>query len=654
PMSSYEKVDVQLLPEGGNLISEEKNTVAFKVTNFFGDPVDVSGKLVDEEGNEISQVQSFYGGMGKFELTPNQGKEYTFMTDQPFETKTTLPSSINALSLGLINSGRDTLEFRVIGQAPIDQIMYVAGVLNNVQYTSIELSPEAPLIKVPVADYPQGIAQFTLFVGDQPAAERLVYVNRHKTLNVETSLDKAQWAPKSEMSFEVQVTNNDGVPIKGNFSIAVADDYFAKIGGQYHTSMSAQMLLTSELKGKIPTPNYYFSSLSSYTTTALDLLMMTSGWRRYSWEYIFSDRVNEENAETQTDQVIATVLDKKGNTVPNIDVQIVNTTNFSADVATSDANGTFVLAPHQVTQLENIYFKTPSDAMEVNIAKASGFVSSNLNNANPWESYYQAKITPPTTEYFGDDYEILDGLTVNSTRIVEPVAKDEKYELVNLMSVKSHYFVETRTTDQLFTDVPLFTTASQQQGGFVDLVKQVTNIYSYNGMTGQLLLRPPSSMQFPGRWGSVVVLNGSLMGKDFRVLDNLRPDNIDKIEVIKTSAMAIYYGSIASNGAVLVTTKKGELDGAQKIVQPERVTLKINKEFYSPKYDSNGALEGGALSDYRKTIHWVPSFNTDDFGKATINYFNDQASKTVTIIIQGTDGRGNMAYYMDQYALSPE
>lgn len=656
PITTYENLDIDLLPEGGHLIIGHSNTVAFKVTNFFGDPVDVVGSILDEQGNEITKIQSFYGGMGKFSITPAAGKTYTFVTSAPFDTRTELPASIDGLGLHLSAAARDTLEFTILGSKAADQPLYLSGVLNNVLYSSIRISPEAPVTKVPITDFPQGIAQFTLFADAKPVSERLVFVNRHKSLQISSSLTEQEYQPKSAMSFDIQVTDHQGKPIKGNFSLAVADDYYARIGGQYQPSIIAQLLLTSELKGKIPNPNYYFSNTTSYTTTALDLLMLTSGWRRYTWEYLLSSAINEAPADTELDQTIATVSDKRGDPVPNVEVQMVNTSNFSAASATTDARGRFVIPSHLVPQLENVYFKPPSETMEVVVSQTSGYLSTNLEGVNPWESYYESGAAASTTEeYFGDDYEILDAITINSSKIAEPLSNvGDRYELTNLMSVKSHYFVESRTVDELAFDIPITAGASSPNNGFVDLVKQVTNIYRYNGQTGQLLLRPPSQMMFPERFGAVAVLNGSLIGKDFRALDYLTNTQIEKIEVIKTSAMAIYYGSVAANGAVLVTTKKGELTNAPPpSQQSERVTIKITKDFYTPRYDSNGLLEDQRVADYRKTLHWLPSFNTDEFGKATIHYYNDMAPKTATIIIQGTDGLGNMGYYLDQYAIDP-
>ncbi|MEI9810344.1 MAG: hypothetical protein WDO16_22100 [Bacteroidota bacterium] len=51
------------------------------------------------------------------------------------------------------------------------------------------------------------------------------------------------------------------------------------------------MLLTSDLKGYIHDPAYYFSANTDSVQNALDLVMMTNGWRRFRWNDILKDTV---------------------------------------------------------------------------------------------------------------------------------------------------------------------------------------------------------------------------------------------------------------------------------------------------------------------------------------------------------------------------
>ena len=46
-------------------------------------------------------------------------------------------------------------------------------------------------------------------------------------------------------------------------------------------NMMTEMLLSSELKGFVPMPGYYFAADDEVHRRNLDLLMMVQGWRRY-------------------------------------------------------------------------------------------------------------------------------------------------------------------------------------------------------------------------------------------------------------------------------------------------------------------------------------------------------------------------------------
>src|SRR5690606_40577278 len=49
------------------------------------------------------------------------------------------------------------------------------------------------------------------------------------------------------------------------------------------------LLLSSEVKGKIENPKYYFQDDTWERQRALDQLMLTQGWRRFRWEALLQD-----------------------------------------------------------------------------------------------------------------------------------------------------------------------------------------------------------------------------------------------------------------------------------------------------------------------------------------------------------------------------
>ena len=49
-------------------------------------------------------------------------------------------------------------------------------------------------------------------------------------------------------------------------------------------------MLTSDIKGYVHQPGYYFSSEADSVAAHLDLVMMTNGWRRFKWEEVLAGR----------------------------------------------------------------------------------------------------------------------------------------------------------------------------------------------------------------------------------------------------------------------------------------------------------------------------------------------------------------------------
>ena len=70
-----------------------------------------------------------------------------------------------------------------------------------------------------------------------------------------------------------------------NMSISVLPSE-TKSYNQDHTIVSA-FYLKPYLKGTIENPQYYFSNISRKKKFELDVLLLTQGWSRYSWDNIF-------------------------------------------------------------------------------------------------------------------------------------------------------------------------------------------------------------------------------------------------------------------------------------------------------------------------------------------------------------------------------
>ena len=76
---------------------------------------------------------------------------------------------------------------------------------------------------------------------------------------------------------EVEVPDS----LRANLSIAFTD---AQVCEGIKEEIISRLLLTSDLRGYVHNPAYYFSSSADSVQEHRDLLLLTHGWRRYNWE----------------------------------------------------------------------------------------------------------------------------------------------------------------------------------------------------------------------------------------------------------------------------------------------------------------------------------------------------------------------------------
>ena len=68
---------VTFFPEGGSLVAGVPNRVYFTCRNSEGSPTELSGRVVDRQGKEITTAQTLNEARGLLEFTPQAGEIYT-------------------------------------------------------------------------------------------------------------------------------------------------------------------------------------------------------------------------------------------------------------------------------------------------------------------------------------------------------------------------------------------------------------------------------------------------------------------------------------------------------------------------------------------------------------------------------------------------
>ncbi len=285
----------QLFPEGGYLISGVENTLAFKASDNNEIPVEISGTLF-KNNQPILSFKSTHAGMGNFRFTPTENDNYEITLNQDPNKTYFLPKiESNGIVLNLIEQTAKELTFRISKNNTIPEKTYLRLQVRGVVYTmaSIPLKNEK-IVKIPTEAIPQGIAEVTLFNQNlKPVSERLVYLHLDKILHIETNLDYDEYKTRDKISIKIKTTDENAKPVMANLGLSVIDKLY-KDELQSKT-ITSHYYLTSQLRGNIYDPNYYFNLENENRKEALNLLLLTQGWRRYIWNEIHLKTLRKRN-----------------------------------------------------------------------------------------------------------------------------------------------------------------------------------------------------------------------------------------------------------------------------------------------------------------------------------------------------------------------
>ena len=277
-----EALNIDFLPEGGHLIAGVKNRIAFKATGKNGQGVTIE-TLTDGEGNEIV-LSPQHRGMGSFLYTPTErrpkvkaryeGKEYTFTLPKPEE---------EGYALRLTPRTDRTLQVAIATTHPESERLLGYTLVRHGKCELIDtLTMHATTFSRTVNTHklPTGVYQFSLFdAGGTLYATRMLFINNGvSTASVSVTSNKKVYAPFEEVKLRLQVEE------EGNHYLSLAVRDAADYGTGYTDDLRTYMLLSSELKGYIEHPEYYFEAADEEHHKALDQLMLVQGWSRYDWQ----------------------------------------------------------------------------------------------------------------------------------------------------------------------------------------------------------------------------------------------------------------------------------------------------------------------------------------------------------------------------------
>ena len=277
------ELKLSLYPEGGNLVEGLPCRVAFEAA--FEDGEAAEG-WVFYDGDSVKALNR---GRGLFEITPQKGQEQEvlFVSKDGKQAKAKLPKPQPtgvSLKVEQTDSGW-VAHIAHTADLPADSLgVSLMREGKSVTHSLLQPSTKGRGFKsFPLGEElgeASGVYQLTVFDSQGRVFADRLFFNRGKedlmpTLFVEGL--KEEYQPYEPVNLTLKAPRG-----KNQVSLTVRDDNNRDCLYD-NSNILTEMLLSSEIRGFVPQPGWYFEQDDEEHRAALDLLMMTQGWRRFDW-----------------------------------------------------------------------------------------------------------------------------------------------------------------------------------------------------------------------------------------------------------------------------------------------------------------------------------------------------------------------------------
>lgn len=640
-------VSMRFFPEGGSLVTGVKSLLAFKALNGQGQPVAVSGDIVNAKNEKVASFNSVHNGMGSFELLPGSDGPYKALAQTADGIKKEFPlpaAGDQGIVLSVDNSGAGKLFVKAgRGEKNKDRynnLLLLAQMNYQLVYMGrFNMEEGLDAAAISKKNLPPGIMQVSILTEDgEPLAERLVFISNH---NLQQAL--LQPGVINTDKRKKNVLTLDAAEFTG-LQAAVSVSNAAVETEKYPPGIFSSFLLSSDIKGTVHEPGYYFKDKEPETLQHLDLLMMVNGWRRFNLKEIMANRFPPLHYPFETGlSITGKVLQSNGRSVLkdgkiNLMIRGEDSTQVMAEAKTNESS-VFVVNDFEFRKSAVVYYQG------ANAAKPEAVVSVKIDSA-----YYdtlslvalnmEASSLAPASAY--PEQFLTSPQNTDSTKgktLREVVLRSKKRsatDSLNLMYASDIFFNSDQTLalnpnisyydiwQFLRMNVPGIAINQTDTGMQVNFTRyQGIDMFSENASN--------SSVQF--------FLNE--IPVSISLIESLDPSDVALVKIFKGNT-GIALG--ADRGAIAVYTTKGKTgrDWRQKGFDFfRRSGYSVSREFYA--MDHSTINPESLASDIRPTLYWNPGIKIIN-GKATIEFYNDDLCKKFKVMIEGMDKNGKLLH----------
>ncbi len=645
---------VQFFPEGGDLVTGIESVLAIKITDAEGNGLALEGKIFDQDSVLASLFRSHEFGLGRtsFKVAPNTDYHLQIQIDGKMINYPVPPAILKGYALRVTNIGA---YIKIRASTNITNGLQGALLVGHLRGDLIfkqslrSKGENVHTIKLLTSKLQDGIAHFTLFAPNgEPVSERLTFVeSTENTLKLSVKTNKSSYGFRNKVNVDLALVDDRGKPLDGDFSMSVV----TQKGLQKDTeNLKSWLLLNSDLGGTIADANFFFQKDLKGRKYLLDLLMLTHGWRRFTWQSFMNNGVRKELAFPPEKGIMingsTTAFSNRYQAKKTLATLNILAKKISQEKKTTNAQGKFSFGPFffqdSVTTIINansvpetkkikdqvsIYLDPPFPSIKVKNFKKRQINTVTITDAKPYLREAQRKKLT--------DFEYGPKVTQLKEVVVKSKKLETRQELINKeLNSRTLY---GQAHNRLFPDsIPW---AQSGANGILDILRLVPGVQVFGNF-------PNQSVQIRGIVSLSVVQPLFLldtMPVDLSVVQAMPVFDVLFVDVLKGADAAIY-GSRAAGGVVAIYTKRGDNFESVPKHYPGVANFTVpgfykTREFYKPNYTMT--IPAHQKPDYRTTLHWAPYIEIKDEESSKLIFYTGDTAGLYVIRVEGItyDGR---------------
>jgi hypothetical protein len=653
-------IDLQFFPESGELVQGLPAVLAFKSLDYEGRGAKTEGEIINAKGEVISLFKTNELGMGSVRLgIADSAAKYTarIVSKTAVLKNYSLPRvAAMGNSLSVKKNGQEIILTASSNYLTEDSIT-VRATCRGITYFDFKGKLKNGSFQFPVDDHilPEGIIDFTLLLTPAmtPVAERLYFNKRpEERMSISVSSDKKEYVQREKTEVTITTRHQNGQPIPASVSLLVVNQSNQGTAANLRQNILSYFLLSSDLKGEIENPGYYFAQ-GAERSDDLDFLLLTQGWRKYNYaREPVSFKFQPEVSLTLSGDVKGGLSDKKKIKGAELTMMAQSKLPFFS-TATTDSLGRFRFLIDDeygdqvgvVIQSANKANKKIQYTVTLDKKEPPPIVFNHSRSIQKPDSIIQAYIKQSIEDKKAQDaYRtategiILEEVIVKS-RVLSPEQKEvnEKYgEPAVIISGKEIEAKEDKWSYGLYS-VLMFHFPDKVN------VRRLRN----GGLYASLHNGEPT----------LVVIDGIPVSfRDYRYIPGIPPSEVKSFELIPyaknfTRLLCEVMGRCPDKAppdgnVIAIYTYAGKGLFFRPTVGISKMEVPVfskPREFYAPRHEQLKP-EDWQKPDLRNLVHWDPKIKTDTTGTSLVSFYNSDNSGTIKIVVEAISANGEIGY----------